>query len=140
MPSEHAPPPHRHHFYPRKKPPTPSILTNDNKPKVNPSPSVAPKELSPEELRIRKIAEQSYDKGLKEYQYPSLPDPQLIFDYTKEKGFFINDHTWQITLNLANTPDIHLNQELADYFFMLSVHEIGHYVYCPYDGNTDLKL
>ena len=95
---------------------------------------------NPEEQRIHDLAESAYTKALSEYQYPSLPDPDLIFDYSKEKGFFINNQTWQVTLNLANTPDIHLNQEITDYFFMLSFHEIGHYCYCPFDGITDMKL
>ncbi|MHA1519262.1 MAG: hypothetical protein ACTSRK_03680 [Promethearchaeota archaeon] len=74
------------------------------------------------------------------YFFPSIPDPLLIFDYSKQTGFFIDFSTYQITLNLANTPEIFLDQEYYEYFFSLSLHEISHYIICPYDNITNMKL
>jgi hypothetical protein len=93
-----------------------------------------------QEIHIYDIAEQAYLKALQTYHNPTLPNPVFLFDYSKEKGFFINNQTWEITLNLANTPNIHLDKEYLDYFYALSMHEIGHYDYCPYDGLTNMKL
>lgn len=97
-------------------------------------------EFKSEERKIKQIAQQSYDDALKFYYYPSLPTPNLIFDYTKKTGFFIDFNSYQITLNLANTHDIILTDEFYDYFFSLSLHEISHYVYCPYDNYTNMLL
>lgn len=93
-----------------------------------------------EEIRIIQQAEIAYNQALAEHNFPSLPDPCFIFDYKKEKGFCINLETWEVCMNLANTPDIHLDEELRNYYFVLSLHEISHYDYCPYDGITNLKL
>ena len=98
------------------------------------------RDISEEEKRIRQIGTQSYNKALEHYFFPSLPTPNLVFDYEKNTGFHINFQNYQITLNLANTPNIYLDQELTDYFHSLSIHEIGHYVYCPYDNTTNLRL
>jgi hypothetical protein len=43
-------------------------------------------------------------------------------------------------MNLANTPGIYLDQEYSDYFFSLSLHELSHYVYCPFDTATNFRL
>ncbi|MHA1746401.1 MAG: hypothetical protein ACTSWW_10405, partial [Promethearchaeota archaeon] len=43
-------------------------------------------------------------------------------------------------MNLANTPGIYLDQEYLDYFFSLSLHELSHYVYCPFDTATNFRL
>ncbi len=96
--------------------------------------------INSEEQKIRKIAEKAFDVALKFYYYPSLPTPNLIFDYSKKTGFFIDFESYQITLNLANTHDIILTQEYHDYFFSLSLHEISHYVFCPYDNFTNMIL
>ncbi|QEE17665.2 vWA domain-containing protein [Promethearchaeum syntrophicum] len=93
-----------------------------------------------EEKKILDIGKTAYNKALTHYFIPSLPDPDLIFDYSKTKGFFIDTFSWRVTLNLANTPFLHLDQEFLDYFFSLSLHEIAHYVYCPYDNLTNLRL
>ena len=97
-------------------------------------------EFSEEEKRLYSIAETSYNRALAHYYYPALPEPSFIIDYTKEKGFFINNQTWKITLNLVNTPNIYLEESLENYYFALALHEIGHYVVIPYDGQTNLKL
>ena len=93
-----------------------------------------------EEKKIFDIGKTAYNKALTHYFIPSLPDPELIFDYSKIKGFYIDTFSWRVTLNLANTPFLHLDQEFLDYFFSLSLHEIAHYVYCPYDNLTNLRL
>ena len=95
---------------------------------------------SEQENKILDIGKQAYYKALAHYYYPSLPDPEFVFDYTKKIGFFIDLDTYRITLNLANTPNIYLDQEYEDYFFSLSLHEISHYIYCPYDNLTNLRL
>ncbi|MHA1718901.1 MAG: vWA domain-containing protein [Promethearchaeota archaeon] len=97
-------------------------------------------QLSEEEERIYDIGKIAYNNALSYYFIPSLPDPELIFDYSRTKGFYIDTFSWRITLNLANTPFLHLEQEFLDYFFSLSLHEIAHYVYCPYDNITNLRL
>jgi hypothetical protein len=99
-----------------------------------------PADFSIEETRVYHLAQDAYNQALKFYYFPSLPEPNYIFDYTKEKGFFIEPDSWRITLNLANTPKIHLDQEYIDYFHALSLHEIGHYHWCPYDNITNYRL
>ena len=93
-----------------------------------------------EEKKIYNIGKKAFENALSYYFIPSLPDPELIFDYSKTKGFYIDTFSWRVTLNLANTPFLHLDQEFLDYFFSLSLHEIAHYVYCPYDNLTNLRL
>ncbi len=93
-----------------------------------------------EEKKIYNIGKKAFENALSYYYVPSLPDPELIFDYSKTKGFYIDTFSWRVTLNLANTPFLHLDQEFLDYFFSLSLHEIAHYVYCPYDNLTNLRL
>lgn len=93
-----------------------------------------------EEQKIYEIAKISYSEALEHYFFPSLPFPQFLFDYSNNTGFHIDFNNYKITLNLANTPNIFLDKELTDYFQSLSIHEIGHYVYCPYDNHTNLKL
>ncbi|WP_371805665.1 hypothetical protein [Candidatus Lokiarchaeum ossiferum] len=95
---------------------------------------------SDQEEKILEIGKRAYYKALAYYYYPSLPDPEFIFDYSKKIGFFINLDTYGITLNLANTPNIYLENELEDYFFSLSLHEISHYIFCPYDTLTNFRL
>ncbi|MBA7580119.1 hypothetical protein ES708_22010 [subsurface metagenome] len=98
------------------------------------------KNFSEEEKKNYNIGEMAYNKALSHYFIPSIPDPEFIFDYSKTKGFYIDTFSWRVTLNLANTPFLHLDQEFLDYFFSLSLHEIAHYVYCPYDNLTNLRL
>ncbi len=96
--------------------------------------------LSTEERKIRSIADSAFNAAMELYFFPSIPDPLMIFDYSKQTGFFIDFSTYQITLNLANTPEIFLDQEYFNYFFSLSLHEISHYIICPYDNITNMKL
>lgn len=95
---------------------------------------------SEQEEKLLEMGKQAYYKALAHFYYPTLPDPDFVFDYSRKIGFFINLETYRITLNLANTPNIYLEHEFADYFFSLSLHEISHYIYCPYDTLTNLRL
>ncbi|MCF2139815.1 MAG: hypothetical protein K9W44_07165 [Candidatus Lokiarchaeota archaeon] len=97
-------------------------------------------QLTSEEIKIQEIAQKAYDDALKFFYYPTLPDPNFIFDYSKDTGFFIDLETYRITLNLANTHDIVLSKEYYDFFFSLSIHELSHYIFCPYDNFTNMQL
>ena len=96
-------------------------------------------EFSKEEHRIFLLGQQAYNQALEHLLFPHLPDPDLIFDYSRQKGFQIDFQTYQIEMNLANTPGIYLDQEYLDYFFSLSLHELSHYVYCPFDTATNFR-
>ncbi|MHA2001776.1 MAG: vWA domain-containing protein [Promethearchaeota archaeon] len=100
----------------------------------------SPDQFSEEEQRIFDLGQTAYTQALEYYYFPSLPEPNYIFDYSKTKGFSIDFSNYCVNLNLANTPNIHLDQEYLDYFFSLSLHEIAHYIYCPYDNTTNLRL
>lgn len=97
-------------------------------------------EISSDEKRVLTIARRAYDDALEFFFFPSIPDPELIFDYTQKIGFFIDFSNYKITLNLANAPEVFLEREYYNYFFSLSLHEISHYVICPFDNYTNIKL
>ncbi len=139
----------RRYFKPRKKKAHSDLKSPKNQPNVDNLPILQQsqeisdenfQDFSKEEQRIFDLGKGAFNQALEYYFFPSLPLPKFIFDYSQNTGFHINFNNYQITLNLANTPNIFLDHELHDYFHSLSLHEIGHYVYCPYDNQSNLKL
>ena len=96
--------------------------------------------ISKEDERLLLLGKQSWDESLNVYHNPAIPDPQFIFDKSNNIGFFIELDTWRTTMNLKNTPNLVLDKELKMYYFALALHEISHYVICPYDKITNARL
>ncbi len=94
-----------------------------------------------EENRLRDLAKSAWAKTMVEFYYPPLEEPNFVFDYTHKEGFYIDpDHKWQITMNLANTPEFLKDEEFIDYYYAISLHEVSHYQVIPYDGLINAKL
>jgi len=93
------------------------------------------------ENRLIALAKTAWAKTMVEFYFPPLNEPNFVFDYTHKEGFYIDpDHKWQITMNLANTPEFLKDEEFIDYYYAISLHEVSHYQVIPYDGLINAKL
>ncbi len=102
---------------------------------------VSKKELAKKEKKLIELARDAWGKTLREYYFPPLDEPNFVFDYTRKEGFYIDIvQKWQITMNLANTPLFTEDREYIDFFYVISLHEVGHYQIIPYDGIINAKL
>ncbi len=94
-----------------------------------------------QEQRLIKLARKGWNRALEEYYYPPLDEPNFIFDYTHQEGFYINPgDRWRITMNLVNTPMLYDDDDYVDLYYILALHEISHYQIIPYDGYINAKL
>jgi hypothetical protein len=96
--------------------------------------------LSEEDERKLLIARDSWDSSLVFFHTPAIPNPRFLFDNSRTLGFFIETTSWQTTMNLANSPQLVLDKEIFDYYHALALHEISHYIVCPYDILTNARL
>ncbi|MCP4762494.1 MAG: VWA domain-containing protein [archaeon] len=96
--------------------------------------------LSEEDENKLLLGKEAWDKSLNIFHNPAIPNPKFVFDQTKTLGFFIELNTWQTVMNLANSPTLVLDSEILNYYHALAVHEISHYVFCPYDNLTNARL
>jgi hypothetical protein len=86
------------------------------------------------------IGKDAWDGALRYFHTPAIPDPTFAFDRSKLIGFFIELDTWVTTLNLSNAPTGLKDTQMYDFYNVLSLHEISHYVICPYDAITNARL
>ena len=86
------------------------------------------------------LGKEAWDKSLQFYHNPAIPSALFIFDKSKFLGFFIDMNTWKTVMNLSNSPQLILDKEILNYFNALALHEISHYVVCPYDILTNARL
>ncbi|TFG18117.1 MAG: VWA domain-containing protein [Promethearchaeota archaeon] len=86
------------------------------------------------------IGRDAWDGALHDFHTPAIPDPTFAFDKTKIIGFFIDLESWATMLNLSNAPTGLSDPKLYDFYNVLSLHEISHYVVCPYDAITNARL
>ncbi|MHA1728668.1 MAG: hypothetical protein ACTSWY_08030 [Promethearchaeota archaeon] len=86
------------------------------------------------------LGKEAWEASLKFFHNPAIPDPIFVFDKKKFIGFFIELNTWKTILNLANCPHLILDKEILNYYQALSLHEISHYIVCPYDLLTNARL
>ncbi|MHA1340552.1 MAG: hypothetical protein ACTSRZ_08570 [Promethearchaeota archaeon] len=93
--------------------------------------------LDAEDLSKLNIGVDAWNESLSFYHHPAIEPPIFVFDRNKIVGFFIDINTWQTVLNLANSPTFINEKEYFMYFQSMSLHEIGHYIYCPYDLYTN---
>ncbi len=92
------------------------------------------------ETDLTRIATDAWDQAIADYYFPSLAKPKLVFDSTRNEGFYIDIDEWRVTLNLLEVPAFINEKETHDYIHSISQHEIGHYDLCPYDGLTNAAL
>ncbi len=92
------------------------------------------------EQNLTQIATEAWDQAIADYYFPSLAKPKLVFDSTRNEGFYIDTDEWRVTLNLLEVPTFVNDTETHDYIHSVSQHEIGHYDLCPYDGLTNAAL
>lgn len=110
--------------------------TGPKKPK-----KISKKEKIHDEEKLIHLAEIAWTKALEEYYFPPLSKPIFKFNYTYSEGFYIDpSNQWQITMNLAQSPLFAQDEDYTRYFFVLGMHEIGHYDLIPYDGLMNAKL
>ena len=64
-----------------------------------------------------------------------LPDDK---EYISGEYYIMIDHTWQIHLNFGQLPDSF--KEFQDEVKVLTRHEIEHYMCCPFDVITHLRM
>ncbi|MBD3255160.1 MAG: hypothetical protein GF383_08700 [Candidatus Lokiarchaeota archaeon] len=94
-----------------------------------------------QEEKLKKYAKIAWERALSEYYFPPLNEPNFVFDYSRKEGFYIDpENRWQITMNLANVPLLKDKNEIINYFYVISLHEISHYQIIPYDGIINAKL
>ncbi|MBN2155852.1 MAG: VWA domain-containing protein [Candidatus Lokiarchaeota archaeon] len=86
------------------------------------------------------IGKEAWDKAISHFHTPAIPDPSFVFDKSKLIGFFIELDTWKTILNLSNAPTLLFKDQLFDFYNVLSLHEISHYIVCPYDALTNARL
>ncbi|MHA1109536.1 MAG: DUF58 domain-containing protein [Promethearchaeota archaeon] len=86
------------------------------------------------------IGRDAWDGALHDFHTPAIPDPTFAFDKSKIIGFFIDLESWATMLNLSNAPTGLSEKKLYDFYNVLSLHEISHYVVCPYDAVTNARL
>jgi len=94
-------------------------------------------ELDQEELKRLEIGSKAWNESLTFYHTPPISSPVFIFDRSRIVGFFIDPHTWKTILNLSNTPVLISDTQYLNYYKSMCLHEIGHYIYCPYDLYTN---
>ncbi len=82
----------------------------------------------------------AWDRAMLHFHTPAIPDPTFAFDKSKIIGFFIELDTWATTMNLSNAPDSLPEPQLFDFYNILALHEISHYIVCPYDAITNARL
>jgi hypothetical protein len=93
------------------------------------------------EAKLIQLAKKGWQKSLDEFYYPPLNQPNFIFDYTHQEGFYIDPNKkWQITMNLVNTPLFSDDKDYIKYYHSITLHEISHYQIIPYDGYINAKL
>ncbi len=92
------------------------------------------------EQNLTRIASEAWDQAIADYYFPALAKPKLVFDSTRNEGFYIDTDEWRVTLNLLEVPTFINDTEIHDYIHSVSQHEIGHYDLCPYDGLTNAAL
>lgn len=97
-------------------------------------------DLTDEDKNKLMIGKEAWDESMLYFHNPAIPDPHFAFDKSKLLGFFIQMGTWQVVMNLENCPHSLLDSEKFTYFHSLALHEISHYVICPYDTITQGKL
>jgi hypothetical protein len=86
------------------------------------------------------IGRDAWDGALHDFHTPAIPDPTFAFDKSKLIGFFIDLESWATMLNLSNAPIGLSDKKLYDFYNVLSLHEMSHYVVCPYDAITNARL
>lgn len=96
--------------------------------------------LNEDEERRLLIGCDAWEESMGTFHNPAIPDPKFIFDRSKYLGFFIELGTWQVVMNLANSPSLILDKEIFKYYHALALHEISHYIVCPYDTLTNGRL
>ena len=102
--------------------------------------------LSPDIIKYKELAESAIQSVIKREFHNSLgiPMPEvkmLMPDETSYKTgeYFITiDETWQIHLNFGKLPTSYL--EFQEEVKVLTRHEIGHYMCCPYDVITHFRM
>ncbi len=94
-----------------------------------------------QEGKLIQLAKKGWNNSLREFYYPPLNEPNFIFDYIRQEGFYIDPHKkWQITMNLVNTPLFSDDEDYIKYYHSITLHEISHYQIIPYDGYINAKL
>lgn len=93
------------------------------------------------ETKLLQAAEAGWKLALSDYYYPGIPEPEFVFDTSRQEGFYISpENGWRITLNLLEAPYLPTKVQYRRFFRSISQHEIGHYDMCPYDGLLTAKL
>ncbi|MHA1595426.1 MAG: vWA domain-containing protein [Candidatus Baldrarchaeia archaeon] len=82
--------------------------------------------------RVMHIAREGYNLALADFLNPPIPEPEIEYDEMKTSGFYISEEDWRVHMNVARHPQLG-ETELLRFFRCMARHEIGHYIYCPYD-------
>ena len=91
------------------------------------------------EETLRKIAQRAFEEALRDFYYPPIPKPEIIFSPRDKETIRIDEENWRIQLNIARHPD--LPQELLERFYRILWRKgISYYVVCPYDLETSSKI
>lgn len=96
--------------------------------------------LTEDEERRLVIGCDAWEESMRTFHNPAIPDPKFAFDRSKSLGFFIEMKTWKVFMNLANSPSLLLDKEIFNYYHALAMHEISHYIICPYDNLTNGRM
>ncbi len=86
------------------------------------------------------VGRDAWNEAMIHFHTPAIPDPTFAFDKSKIIGFFVDLESWAAVLNLSNAPTGLTDSKLFDFYNVLSLHEISHYVVCPYDALTNARL
>ena len=86
------------------------------------------------------VGKEAWDSAILHFHTPAIPDPTFAFDKSKLIGFFIDLDSWATMMNLSNAPMNLTDKGLFDFYNVLALHEISHYIVCPYDTITNARL
>jgi len=88
---------------------------------------------------LRAIAWKAFEEALKDFYYPPIPEPKIIYSRRIKEILKIDENTWDIQLNIAATPKLP-KDELERFYRVIWRKTIAYYVVCPYDPETALKI